>query len=177
MNNSGTQTNEARLPELTIRTATIDDYDAICALYTEGDTLHHTAHPEAFLPARERPRSREFIDIALSDPSSTVLFAEIGDDVAGLVRVAVRPSSTHPARLRKKVGQVEELIVFEAHQGIGAGKALMSAARGWCEEQGVNDMMLTVWEFNTDAIAFYERLGYRSLSRTMRLEDKDTRTP
>jgi len=71
---------------------------------------------------------------------------------------------------------VEELIVFEEHQGVGAGKALMSAAREWCQEQGVKDMMLTVWEFNTDAIAFYERLGYSPLSRTMRLQDKDTQT-
>lgn len=164
------------MPEYRIRCATIDDYDVICALYTEGDTLHHNAHPEAFIPPHERPRSREFIEIALSDPSSTVLLTESKDDgeVAGLARVAIRPSSTHPARMRVSVGWVEELIVFERHKGKGAGKALMRSAREWCEGRGVNELRLTVWEFNRDAIAFYERLGYKSLTRTMRLEDRES---
>jgi GNAT superfamily N-acetyltransferase len=50
---------------------------------------------------------------------------------------------------------------------LGIGQALLRRAERWAAERGASELELTVWEFNQDAIAFYEKLGYVTERRTM----------
>jgi GNAT superfamily N-acetyltransferase len=50
-------------------------------------------------------------------------------------------------------------------QGIGRG--LLEYAQSWAKHQGATRLQLTVWEFNADAVAFYESLGYETYSRNL----------
>jgi ribosomal protein S18 acetylase RimI-like enzyme len=43
----------------------------------------------------------------------------------------------------------------------------MRAAEIWLREHGASEVELTVYEANRDAVAFYEAIGYRMLSRRM----------
>ncbi len=56
---------------------------------------------------------------------------------------------------------------FQYH---GIGRRLMDEAQAWASARGATSIELNVYEFNEDAIAFYERLGYRTLSRKMSKE-------
>jgi ribosomal protein S18 acetylase RimI-like enzyme len=163
------------LPERSVRAATIDDYDSLCALYLEADALHHEGSPDAFAPPAKPPRSRDYIESALSGGLSTILVSQDTDSggVTGMVRLVIRPASSHPALMGHGVGWVEELVVLESHKRQGIGAALMSAAQRWFRDRGITETRLVVWEFNRDAIAFYERLSYKSLTRTMRLRQPD----
>ena len=49
------------------------------------------------------------------------------------------------------------------------GVLVILAVGAWALARGVKEIELNVWEVNPDAIAFYERMGYQSIRRTMRL--------
>ena len=49
----------------------------------------------------------------------------------------------------------------------GIGRALLEAVHGWAQAKGLSQVELNVWDFNHEAIAFYEHLGYVTASRRM----------
>lgn len=58
-------------------------------------------------------------------------------------------------------GHIGMIAVTEAAEGTGAGTALMAAAEGWARDNGYRTLTLNVFEGNTRARRFYERLGYQ----------------
>ena len=62
---------------------------------------------------------------------------------------------------------VDSVVVARAAQRSGVGTTLMGRAESWAREKGTNQLELQVWEFNVGAVALYEKLGYRTVSRRM----------
>jgi GNAT superfamily N-acetyltransferase len=59
---------------------------------------------------------------------------------------------------------VDTLVVASAARRRGVGRALLEALGGWARSRGAAELLLTIWAGNLEAEAFYERLGYRTLS-------------
>jgi GNAT superfamily N-acetyltransferase len=57
---------------------------------------------------------------------------------------------------------VDILVVDEAAEGRGVGRALMVHAERWAREHGCAEVCLDVFATKPDAIAFYERLDFRA---------------
>lgn len=55
---------------------------------------------------------------------------------------------------------VPELVVAEAAEGRGVGRALMAGVEAWAREQGLRLVELDTGVANTRSRAFYARLGY-----------------
>ncbi len=55
---------------------------------------------------------------------------------------------------------VQELVVAEAVEGQGVGRALMAGVEAWAQAQGFHAVELDTGVANTRARAFYARLGY-----------------
>ncbi|HEX8002533.1 MAG TPA: GNAT family acetyltransferase [Mycobacteriales bacterium] len=115
--------------------------DAAVALWHEAGLTRPWNDPHADL------------DLALRGPSSTVLgaFSEAGE----LVGTAMLGHDGHR-------GWVYYLAVAPAVRRGGVGRALMGAAEGWLRERDVPALMLMVRGENTEALGFYDRLGYHT---------------
>lgn len=87
---------------------------------------------------------------ALAGAASDVLGAVAGDELVGTVMVG------HDGHR----GWVYYLAVAPGHRGTGVGRALMGAAEEWVRSRGVPKLQLMVRTSNTEAVSFYERLGY-----------------
>lgn len=72
----------------------------------------------------------------------------------------------YPAR----TATLDTIVVDPAYRGAGLGRALMGATQAWARGEGADRLELVVWDFNAGAIALYESLGFRTLTRTMSLE-------
>jgi GNAT superfamily N-acetyltransferase len=57
---------------------------------------------------------------------------------------------------------IEELVVDEGARGQGVGHALIQAALDWARTQGCSEVEVSTDHDNTDAQAFYRRLGFQS---------------
>jgi GNAT superfamily N-acetyltransferase len=58
-------------------------------------------------------------------------------------------------------------MVQETYRGHGIGTRLVEAAERWARGQGATEVRVETWEFVEGPLAFYERMGYRTLRRTV----------
>ncbi len=153
--------------EITFRDAVPEDYEQISEIFSEMDLLHAKALPQVFKKPKTPLRSRRHIAEILSDPTSTIIIAESGEKILGLVQVMVRDAPAFPVFHRRRYGWIETFAVREAFRRRGVGRKLMRRALDWAKAGGAETCELNVWEFNRDAIEFYNKLGYRTASRRM----------
>ncbi len=65
---------------------------------------------------------------------------------------------------------VDNLVVDENFRSLGIGKTLLKAARSWATAEGASELHTKVYDFNTDAVQFYEANGFTPLNRIYRMK-------
>ncbi|HEY0070804.1 MAG TPA: GNAT family N-acetyltransferase [Chloroflexia bacterium] len=150
-----------------VRRAGVVDYARMCELFGQGDALHAGALPHLFRQTQGPSRDQEFIERVLSDADALLLVAEHAGQLVGVLRAAVRQAPGHPPVVPRSFVEVSELVVREGFRGQGIGTLLMEAAHRWAAEKGAGTVELTVWDFNTEALALYEKLGYTTMYRRL----------
>jgi ribosomal protein S18 acetylase RimI-like enzyme len=86
--------------------------------------------------------------------ASFVLRDETSDQLVGVVLTSM---------VANKVGHTTQLCVLPGHQGRGLGKRMMLASINALNSIGASELSLTVTASNSDAVQFYEKLGFRKL--------------
>jgi ribosomal protein S18 acetylase RimI-like enzyme len=150
-----------------VRRAREDDWEGARALWREVDDLHASLAPAYFRKAaRAQSEWRELLvsgDAAVFVATS----AEEAARLVGVVSVRVYETPPDPAMVPLRRGHVEMLVVSAAHRRRGVGALLMDEVARWARRQGAVELVLTVWAGNREAEAFYERLGFGTLSRVL----------
>ncbi len=151
-----------------IREAVASDYDELCVLFDQGDTLHREHLPTIFQKPQEDIRDREYVLGLIADETIGLFVAQAGHRLVGLICVMIKASPDIPILVQRRYAVIDNVVVEKASRRTGIGKALMEKARGWAVAKGAESIELTVWEFNQEAIEFYQTLGYATVSRKMR---------
>ena len=151
--------------QVAVRAARPEDWLAVQSLLRELDELHAELVPAYFRPAtRTEPEWRTL----LGDSTALVLVAV--DDVerpVGFLSLRVYDTPADPTMVPRRRGHVETLVVSARQRRRGIGRRLLAAAADWARARGATEMVLTTWVGNAEADAFYEKLGYRVLSRVL----------
>jgi ribosomal protein S18 acetylase RimI-like enzyme len=140
-----------------VRTATIDDVDALIALVAvvtdpgsaRGRAAARRGGPDGFRGQATR---------LLSDPEHRVVVAL--DEADAVIGAAVFGAETAGGLLDAPSVYVSHLIVAPAHRKRGAGRALVAAAAGYAEERGIDSVVVGVTPTGRDANRFFARLGF-----------------
>ncbi len=143
-----------------VRPATLDDYQALCALFEELDDFHRKARPDFFRSFDGPARSWEQVGRWLAGPDSTVLVAEDASYVVGLSLLLPRPQPPFPGAVPRKVVVIDNLVVRADRRDRGIGEGLVAASMDWARGQGASHVELGVHAVNRHARRFYERLGF-----------------
>jgi TonB family protein len=126
-------------------------------------TVHHLAITETFeqtVPAYVNDRSLEYCKGAWLDRlAANAVVTNVllnGEEILGFASAG----KTEDQDLDETIGEVDRIYLHPSVWGQGYGGQLMK----WCEEelvrQGFRDASLWVFEVNSRARAFYQRLGY-----------------
>jgi GNAT superfamily N-acetyltransferase len=158
----------ARPAEFTVRPARESDYEGLCAVMAEADTLHVRGVPDVFRRQDGPVRSLEFICSLLQDPRTGLFVAESQGRIVGMAHIDIRESPDVPVFKPREYAVIADIVVTRRLRRQGIGRALAESCHRWAVEQGVHQVELNVWEFNKAAIAFYTRLGYRTATRRLR---------
>ena len=121
-----------------ITAATIADRDAVIALWRACSLTRDWNDPH------------DDFDLAMANPTSTILLAREGGGIIGTVMVGFDGHR----------GWVYYLGVDPAARRGGTGRALMAAAEAWLAGRGAPKVQLMIREGNTAALAFYAALGF-----------------
>ncbi len=158
--------------KISFRKATADDYDSLCELFNEMDALHRDNLPHIFEKPDGAARENDYYLGLIADENVALLVAEAGGNLVGFVHAIVRDAPVMPVFVPRRYAIVDGIVVKSGFQNHGIGRILMDKMQEWTIAKGATSIELNVYEFNETAISFYERLGYRTLSRKMSKELK-----
>jgi GNAT superfamily N-acetyltransferase len=68
--------------------------------------------------------------------------------------------------------ELENMFVAERARRAGVGTALVSRFRTWCEEQGADELYVSAYFGNNDAVEFYRRCGFTSWGHALVLDQR-----
>lgn len=150
-----------------IREAAPEDCDALLALYCEVHDRHLAAQPEEFDPLTPEEEARLIREFAQGDKSHLYV-AEDDKGLIGCVRFEVH-AATRGRRHAKRYLYINMLVVAPKWQDRGIGAALLERVHTFARASGLDEITLDVHEFNRDGQRLYERMGYQTMVRRMKL--------
>ena len=153
--------------EIQIRDLQPEDYDALCEIIDEVDTLHREALPRIFRKSEGPVRDKEFILDLIGGGDAGLFVAEADGRMAGFIHVMVHDSPDVAIMKPRRFALVDNLTVKKVYHRQGIGRLLMDYADAWARKNGASSIELNVYAFNDTAVAFYQNLGYEFLSYRM----------
>jgi ribosomal protein S18 acetylase RimI-like enzyme len=150
-----------------IRPGTIEDYARAREVIAETFAFHQQAVPEFFRATDSPPPTRAAIEELLRDGQGAWLLAEHDGRIVGFVTIQLRPAAHEPFFTPEARAVVDSLGILPAWRRRGIGRQLMEAAEEWARQRGARRLMLSVWEFNDNALRLYNSLGYTAFTRRM----------
>lgn len=152
--------------EPTIRLATEDDINILAALGTT--TCYETyfeLDPSADLADYcARIYSPENVRSEFSDADSTFLIAEVSGRAVGFAKL--RENNPVPCVEGERAIELQRIYLLEKLKKAGIGKVLLNECKRIGRERGYSQLWLGVWELNTAAQAFYEKIGMTRVGKT-----------
>lgn len=154
---------------MSVRFAQREDLDRVNELRKQVNDLHVEGKPEVFKPGFPN-ELRDFIHTIVEDPSKRILVCERGGIICGFAVLSrvVRPET--PFKLALDYLDIDEFGVDEPYRRQGVASEMIEAVRGIAKDMGLSRIELNMWEFNRDALAFYEAVGFRTYRRYLEMK-------
>lgn len=147
------------------RTTTLNDIKAICILSekTFRDTYSEFNTPENMEEHVARNFSNNQIEKELQSTDCQYFVIESDAEIVAFAKL----QKDHPTEglEEKKVVEIERFYVNKNQQGQQLGRKLMEYCVEWANENNFETIWLGVWENNTNAIKFYQKMGFEFLSK------------
>jgi ribosomal protein S18 acetylase RimI-like enzyme len=153
--------------DINIRSATVTDYHALCRLFEEVDALHRDHLPQLFQKPPGPVREQSYYQAELTDENVGLFVAELNGGLVGFVHALIRDTTLIPVMVPRQYAIIDGIAVKSELRGCGIGSSLMHCIQEWAITKGATAIELNVYEFNIEAIHFYQRLGFDNLSRRM----------
>ncbi len=145
-----------------LRTARVVDLPAIVRLLADDPLGARRERVEDPLPQAYR----EAFDSIQAQTGNEIIVAVDGGEVIGCLHITIIPGLS---RLGMSRGQIESVRVDRRHRGKGVGEALLRQAIARAREAGCGLVQLTTDKARSDALRFYQRLGFVASHEGMKL--------
>ena len=152
-----------------IRPATLNDLEQINVIRKQVNDLHVNGEPEIFksgFPLDMQDYAKTFID---SDTKQLFVAENNGFICAfAMAEIVIKPET--PYTFKQKYVDIKELGTDEKCQGKGYGKQLINAVKEYAKQHNIKRVQLNVWTFNEGALKFYDKTGFNTYRKYLRLD-------
>jgi len=139
-----------------VRPATVDDLDALLALWRELETAqgaYRVFPPVADAAGRIATSFRE----AIASADADVLVAVDGADTLGMALVHIE----HPSRMSSdRALELSRVVVRPDRRRSRIGELLIEAAAAWARERGIRTLVAAVFIENETSRRFWQAQGF-----------------
>ncbi|PHM74679.1 GNAT family N-acetyltransferase [Xenorhabdus kozodoii] len=148
-----------------IRTATLQDVEAILSLYRVLFSEMAVLQPDR-MQATEQ--DSDFIASNINNDKFYFLVAEDGNgSIKGFALAQEQKTPPFNCLVPRTYGYILDLVVSQDARNLGIGQDLLFGMKKWAKENKYSHLELNVLSQNVDAIRFYIREGYQEVIRTM----------
>ncbi|MEO0086285.1 MAG: GNAT family N-acetyltransferase [candidate division WOR-3 bacterium] len=150
-----------------IRRATMADFAAILELAEHLDAPQREALPDRFQKPEGEIRSRDRTAKLIADPDTFLEVAELEGRIVGIINAGIEPMPDFPQKRRLRSAKVRGIVVLPEFRRRGIATALMEALTAWARAKQADEILLSVYDFNQPAAAFFAALGFAPLSHRL----------
>jgi GNAT superfamily N-acetyltransferase len=148
-----------------IRLATQNDIAKICLLYNEFFAYNAQIDPVYCKAGKE---TGEYPKSVIESSSCDIIIAVENDDVIGLIHIKEAKTPPYDALVQNHYAQIIDFVVTESQRKKGVGTKLMSFAKTWANERGLDYIELFVLDGAKNEHRFYEHNGFKTVLHGMR---------
>lgn len=153
---------------ISIRYAEQQDASSVLSLMEEVHSLHHQNRPDMYKPFDQSSAAVHY-RLSVDDPAHIYLLAEEDGQPLGYAHILIRERKGSVTMTDRCSFLIEEICVQAAHRRKGIGRALLTEIQRLADIKGAAEIVLCVWAFNEDALAFYQKAGFRLQSSMLEL--------
>ena len=152
-----------------IRFAKENELVRVNELRKQVNDLHVEGKPEVF-KAGFNDELRDHIYNIWDDPEQEIVVADLDGTICGfaVLHHIVKPAT--PFMYERDFIDVDEFCVDKDYRRQGVASEMITFMRNYAREKGFNRIELNMWEFNQDALAFYEAVGFKTYRRYMEMK-------
>lgn len=152
-----------------IRFAKENELVRVNELRKQVNDLHVEGKLEVF-KAGFNDELRDHIYNIWDDPEQEIVVADLDGTICGfaVLHHIVKPAT--PFMYERDFIDVDEFCVDKDYRRQGVASEMITFIRNYAKEKGVNRIELNMWEFNQDALAFYEAVGFKTYRRYMEMK-------
>ena len=152
-----------------VRFAEEHELDRVNVLRRQVNDLHVAGKPEIFKPGFP-DELREYVRSIWNDPDKAIVVAEREGEICGFAVLHRVVRSETPFMFVRDYLDIDEFGVDEAHRREGVATEMIAFIRAYAKENGFSRIELNMWEFNREALAFYEAVGFSTYRRYMEMQ-------
>lgn len=142
---------------ITIRNAEPTDYEMVKMLEDSIFLIHQQARPDYF-NSQAWYTKEEFGELLML-PTPISLVAVCDEQIVGICFGKIEQTSGNSFCKGRKIAVIEDLFTLPKYRGRGIASSLIKKAREQAVAENAETLELCVWNFNTDALHLYEKLG------------------
>lgn len=151
-----------------VRLARKEELDRINELRKQVNDLHVAGRPDVFKPGFSR-ELQDYIYAIWDDPEQDIAVAELDGKIAGFAVLHHIRRPENPFMYVRDFLDIDEFCVDASCRRRGVASAMIAFIKDYAREKGFRRLELNMWEFNQDALAFYEAAGFRTFRRYMEM--------
>ncbi len=121
-------------------------------LYIEGFNLHYELRKDIFFPKSKDELKDSLIEM-LNSPNETIFVIDDNEKIIGYAITQFKDKAT-------KAIWIDEIVIDLNYQNKGYGKILIDEICKYARQAKCVRVELSCWSFNSDAIEFYNKLGF-----------------
>lgn len=126
---------------------------------TFDQTFSDQNTPENLHDYLDKAFNKQQIKKELSHEHSHFFFVYWKHHLAGYLKVNTNDAQSED--MGNQSLEIERIYILREFQRQGLGKLLLGKALEIAKQQNVNNVWLGVWERNSNAISFYEKMGFK----------------
>lgn len=151
-----------------IRFATENDLPRINELRRQVNDLHTAARPDMFKPGFPQ-EIQDYLHTIFEADDRHILVVEMNGKIVAFACLAEIVTSATPYRPSRRFFEVDELGVDKSARRKGVGRKLFEEICRIAKDKGFAKIELNMWEFNEEALKFYEAIGFSTYRRYMEM--------
>ena len=151
-----------------VRRARENELERVNELRMQVNALHVAGKPEVFKPGFPE-ELRNYIYAIHKDPEQFITVAVKDETICGFAVLHHINRPENPFMKERDFLDIDEFCVDEAFRRQGIASEMIAFIREFAKEKGFHRIELNMWEFNQDALAFYEAAGFQTFRRYMEM--------
>lgn len=147
-----------------IRLAEYTELDEINVLRKQVNDLHSKEKPEFFKEGFSKELQDFLFDIWNNEKCKIVVAIDSGRIIGYSIFSIAHKKETLFMRGRDYL-DIDEICVDKDHRRQGVASSIMKYIENYAKEIGIKRIELNMWEFNEEALSFYEKSGFKTYRR------------